>query len=248
MKTKKNEMKIVVAVTLYNSSDIIERTLGSIMSQSYENFVCYITDDLSTDNSIEVVEEFIEDDARFVLIQNKEKRYQGGNYDLICRDTEGVNDEDIVIEVDGDDWLPDREVFQRVIDTYDSGDIWIANGQFKYKNGTQGFTQPVTDFTNIRRGVFTASHLRTWKVFLWRAIKPKDLRDPDGDWWSAACDLIFMWDMLEMAGPEHYKFMNAINYVYNDGNPDNEHKQFMPYINKMNQMAKMKRPRPRLVR
>lgn len=241
-------MKIVVAVTLYNSSDIIERCLGSIMSQSYNNFVCYITDDGSLDGSADVAEEFIDGDDRFIIIRNDTKRYQGGNYDLICRDTEGIDDEDILVEVDGDDWLPDRNVFQRVIDTYNSGDVWIANGRFKYKNGAMGFTQPVTDFDNIRKGVFTASHLRTWKVFLWRAIPPKDLRDPAGNWWTAACDLIFMWDMLEMAGSDHYKFMNDINYVYNDGNPFNEHKHYMGYINNMQKFVRAKKPRKRLVR
>jgi glycosyltransferase involved in cell wall biosynthesis len=200
------------------------------------------------DGSAEEAEEFIEGDDRFVLIRNREKRYQGGNYDLICRDTVGINDEDIMVEVDGDDWLPDRNVFQRVVDTYNGGDVWIANGQFKYKNGAQGFTQPVTDFDNIRKGAFTASHLRTWKIFLWRAIPSTDLRDPAGNWWSAACDLIFMWDMLEMAGPDHYKFMTEVNYVYNDGNPFNEHKQYMGYINTMNEFAKNKAPRKRLVR
>ena len=241
-------MKIVVAVTLYNSIDVIQQCIGSIISQSYSNFVCYITDDLSTDGSSDLVEELIKTDNRFVLVKNSKKRYQGGNYDLICRDTKEVHDEDIVVEVDGDDWLPDRNVFQRVVDTYNSGDIWIANGMFKYMNGNIGFTQPVTDFDNLRKGAFTASHLRTWKVFLWRAMPPETLRDESGEWWSAACDLIFMWDMLEMAGPEHYKFMSDINYVYNDVNPYNEHKQFMPYINKMNNFAKNKQPRNRLIR
>ena len=32
-------MKIVVGVTLYNSADVVEKTLASIMSQSYKNFV-----------------------------------------------------------------------------------------------------------------------------------------------------------------------------------------------------------------
>ena len=107
-------MKIIVGVTLYNSGDVVEKTLGSIMSQTYKNFVCYITDDLSTDNSADIVENFIKGDGRFHLIRNTEKRYQGGNYDLICRDTEGVDDEDVFIEVDGDDWLPDSKVFERV--------------------------------------------------------------------------------------------------------------------------------------
>lgn len=241
-------MKIVVAVTLFNSENIIEKTLSSIQNQKYNNFICYITDDLSTDNSVKVVENFIKNDSRFKLIINKEKRYQGGNYDLICREMLDVFDEDIVVEVDGDDWLPDNEVFDRVIKTYNSGDIWIANGSFVYSHGKMGFSSPVTNLALLRHGPYTASHLRTWKVFLWRSIKPEDLRDQNGNWWTCACDLIFMYDMFEMAGLEHYAFMPEVNYIYNDTNPFNEHKQFMPKIMEMNRYAQNKKPRERLIR
>jgi len=241
-------MKIVVAVTLYNSSDIIERTLGSIMSQSYENFVCYITDDLSTDGAPDVAEEFIEDDDRFILIRNEKKLYQGGNYDLICRDMEGIDDEDILVEVDGDDWLPDRHVFQRVIDNYNSGDIWITNGSFRYKDGRAGFSAAISDFNDVRNKSFVASHLRTWKMFLWRAIKRKDLKTPDGNYWETTGDLSFMFPMLEMAGEEHYLYSPEINYVYNDGNPLNDHKLHMPKVHKYTQYAKTLKRYDRLVR
>jgi len=225
-------MKLIIGVTLYNSGDIVERTLGSIMSQSYKNFICYITDDLSTDNSADIVESFIKDDERFILIRNKEKRYQGGNYDLICRNTEGVNDEDIFVEVDGDDWLPDSNVFQRVVDHYNSGDIWIANGSFRYSNGRMGFSQPVTDISKLRKGSYTASHLRTWKIFLWRNIKIEDLYDDDGYYWTTTGDLSFMYPMLEMSGIKHYKFMSEVNYIYNEQNPLNDHKINMDKVNK----------------
>tara|TARA_Y100000389_G_scaffold132720_1_gene130178 strand:- start:8702 stop:9421 length:720 start_codon:yes stop_codon:yes gene_type:complete len=224
-------MKLVIGVTLYNSGDIVERTLSTIMTQTYKNFVCYITDDLSTDNSADIVENFIKGDDRFHLIRNTKKRYQGGNYDLICRDTEGVDDEDVFIEVDGDDWLPDSKVFGRVVNHYESGDIWIANGCFRYSDGRKGFTQPVKDFQNLRQKSYTASHLRTWKIFLWRNIKIEDLYDGDGYYWTTTGDLSFMYPMLEMSGEEHYKFMNEINYIYNEQNPLNDHKVNMSKVN-----------------
>jgi len=201
------------------------------MTQTYKNFVCYITDDLSTDNSADIVENFIKGDDRFHLIRNTKKRYQGGNYDLICRDTEGVDDEDVFIEVDGDDWLPDSKVFGRVVNHYESGDIWIANGCFRYSDGRKGFTQPVKDFQNLRQKSYTASHLRTWKIFLWRNIKIEDLYDGDGYYWTTTGDLSFMYPMLEMSGEEHYKFMNEINYIYNEQNPLNDHKVNMSKVN-----------------
>jgi glycosyltransferase involved in cell wall biosynthesis len=217
-------MKIVVGVTLYNSGDIVEKTLGSIMSQSYKNFVCYITDDLSTDNSTSIVEDFIKGDDRFFIIRNKNKKYQGGNYDLICRDTEGIDDEDIFVEVDGDDWLPDNKVFERIINHYSDKNIWIANGSFRYSDGRGGFASEVKYFDKLRELPFTASHIRTWKIFLWRNIDIVDLKDDSGEYWSTTGDLSFMYPMLEMSGEEHYKFMNEINYIYNEQNPLNDHK------------------------
>lgn len=241
-------MKIVAIVTLFNSADIIEKCLGTIMGQNHHEFVCYIIDDLSTDNSADVAESFIKDDSRFKLIRNTEKRFQGGNYDLICRDTIGVDDEDIVVEVDGDDWLANGGVFDRVIKNYNSGDIWISNGSFKYSDNRPGFAQPVTNIETLRHGPYTASHLRTWKVFLWRAIRLEDLKDSNGNWWSSACDLIFMYDMFELAGLEHYNFMPDINYIYNEANPLNEHKVYMGNIIKMREISANKIPRERLIR
>ena len=241
-------MKLIIGVTLYNSADIVEKTLGSIMTQTYKNFVCYITDDLSTDNSADVVESFIKDDERFILIRNKEKRYQGGNYDLICRDTEGIDDEDIFVEVDGDDWLPDSNVFQRVVDHYNSGDIWIANGCFRYSDGRKGFSQPVKDFQNLRQKSYTASHLRSWKIFLWRNIKREDLYDDEGFYWTTTGDLSFMYPMLEMSGTEHYKFMSEINYIYNEQNPLNDHKINMNKVNYYNNYVKNKNKYPLLLK
>jgi len=235
-------MKLVIGVTLYNSSDIVERTLASIMSQTYKNFVCYITDDLSTDNSADVVENFIKDDDRFNLIRNTKKRYQGGNYDLICRDTKGVDDEDIFIEVDGDDWLPDSKVFERVVNHYNSGDIWIANGCFKYSDGRSGFSSEIKNFVILRNTSFTASHLRTWKIFLWRNIKIEDLKDGKGNYWETTGDLSFMYPMLEMSGKDHYKFMVEVNYIYNEQNPLNDHKINMGKVNYYVGYAKNKSP------
>jgi len=224
-------MKLIIGVTLYNSGDIVERTLGSIMSQTYKNFVCYITDDLSTDNSADIVENFIKGDDRFHLIRNTKKRYQGGNYDLICRDTEGVDDEDVFIEVDGDDWLPDSKVFERVVNHYESGDIWIANGCFRYSDGRKGFSSEIKSFGNLRNSTFTASHLRTWKIFLWRKIRVKDLKNNNNEYWETTGDLSFMYPMLEMSGKEHYLFMSDINYIYNEQNPLNDHKINMGKVN-----------------
>ena len=212
-----NNPRLIVLTTAYNCQEYIRKCIFSIKNQDYTNFKCYILNDISTDNTVEEAKKVIEDDDRFIIINNIEKRYQTGNYDLILRDSSLVSDEDIVVEVDGDDSLPDSRVFDRVVDYYSDGKTWITYGQFRYTTGQIGLAAPV-DIPSIRTARFTASHLRTWKVWLWNKIKQEDLKI-DGQYAECAGDVFFMFPMLEMAGEEHSKFTNQINYVYNFENP-----------------------------
>lgn len=237
---------MVILTTTYNCENFVEKSLLSIMSQSFSDFKCYITDDLSTDNTINKIENIIKDDDRFILIKNTNKMYQPGNYDQVIRDNQNINDDDICVEVDGDDWLPDRFTLQRISDFYKKSDVWLANGSFKYHDGRPGFAKAPTVFDSVRKQPFTLSHIRTWKAFLWRKIIQDDLKDENGRYWEVAGDLAFMFPMFEMAGEDHYGFMNEINYIYNESNPLNDHKVNMPKVTQIVNKIRNKPPYKKL--
>jgi len=224
---------MIILTTVYNCENYIERCLSTIMSQTFKNFKCYITDDLSTDKSVQLIKEFIKNDPRFILVKNETKLYQPGNYDNILRNFLDIDDKDVVVEIDGDDWLPDSKVLERVNNLYTDENVWIANGSLKYPNGMAGFSSKQENLDNLRNSRFTASHMRTWRVFLWRKIKQDDLKDENGVYWKVTGDLSFMYPMLEMSGEEHYRFMPEINYVYNDTNPLNDHKIDLGLVNEI---------------
>ena len=214
---------MVIVTTLYNAAGYVKSCIHSIMTQTYKDFRCYITDDISTDDSVSIVKELIKDDKRFILIQNQTKHYQPGNYDQVIRNNPTILDNDVIIEIDGDDWLPDANTLQRIHDVYQDDNVWITNGSFVYTNGSKGFSKK-QDLNNLRWSSFSASHMRTWRAFLWRNIKEEDLKDENGIYWKVAGDLAFMFPMLEMSGDEHYRYLPEINYVYNGENPLNDHK------------------------
>lgn len=199
------------------------------MSQRYKDFTCYITDDMSTDNTVSIVRETIKNDSRFILIENQSKLYQPGNYDQIIN-SKNIDDDEICVEVDGDDWLPDSNVFTRINEVYKDKEVWMTSGSFRYHDGRPGFANPPTNFSNVRKQTFTLSHLRTWKSWLWKKIKPEDLRDENNNYWNVAGDLSFMFPMFEMSGEEHYRFLSEINYIYNESNPINDHKVNMSNV------------------
>ena len=224
---------MVIVTTLFNAENYIERCIGSIMGQTHTDFKCYITDDISTDNSVSKVENMIKGDDRFLLIKNKKKMYQPGNYDQVIRNNPNIQDNEIIVEVDGDDWLPDSKTLERINNVYSNPNVWIANGSFKYSTGQPGFSSKQTNFDNLRNVRFTASHIRTWRAFLWRKIDQSDLKDENGEFWKVTGDLSFMYPMLEMSGENRYRFMTDVNYVYNEQNPINDHKVDLKLVNEI---------------
>ena len=199
------------------------------MSQRHKDFTCYITDDVSTDNTVNIVRETIKNDPRFILIENKTKFFQPGNYDQVIT-SRNIDGEEICVEVDGDDWLPDSNVFTRINEVYKNKEVWMTSGSFRYHDGRPGFANPPTNFSNVRKQTFTLSHLRTWKSWLWKKIKHEDLRDKNNNYWNVAGDLSFMFPMFEMSGEKHYRFLSDINYIYNESNPINDHKVNMSNV------------------
>lgn len=215
--------KLIVLTTLFNSEKWISKCIESIKGQTYSSFLCFITDDMSTDRSVHEAQRAIGEDPRFFLVRNLKKLYQAGNYDSVIGSSY-VEDHDICIEVDGDDWLPDRDVFSRVVDAYSDNQTWLTYGQFQYTDGRPGFARKMA-VSGCRQSSFRLTHLRTWKAFLWRSILPPDLHDETGWYAESAGDQFFMFPMFEMATDSHAKFTPEVNYIYNEDNPLNDHKK-----------------------
>jgi glycosyltransferase involved in cell wall biosynthesis len=59
--------QVTIGIPVYNGGRFIVETLQSIKDQSYPHFECHVVNNMSTDNTQELVEAFIKDDNRFFL-------------------------------------------------------------------------------------------------------------------------------------------------------------------------------------
>ena len=64
--------KVSIIVPMYNAEKFIGKTIESVLSQTYENWEMLIMNDVSTDNSLAVVSEFVKKDKRIKIV-NTEK-------------------------------------------------------------------------------------------------------------------------------------------------------------------------------
>lgn len=63
--------KISILIANYNNGKYFRDCYDSIIAQSYENWEAIIVDDCSTDGSVNIIKEIIQNDERFKLYQNE---------------------------------------------------------------------------------------------------------------------------------------------------------------------------------
>jgi len=109
---KKRDYKFGIIVPNYNYEHTIEKCLTSILNQTYKKFEIIFVDDVSTDNSVEIATQLLNNQHK--IIQLKQKRYNGGARN------EGYlhlsDDVDYIYYIDSDDWLYDNKALQKIND------------------------------------------------------------------------------------------------------------------------------------
>jgi len=207
------ESKLVIISPFWNCEQYIEDNINTLKKQTYKNFICYFIDDVSTDNSYERAKKAIGDDQRFVLVKNEYKKFKTKNFIDVIRNNDNINNNDVIVEIDGDDRLIDETVLKKIDSVFKNPDIWICGSRWQDKNG-RSMKYGRANADNPRSNAWNFSHLRTYRAFLFREIKDEDLKF-NGEYFKAACDLGYGMPMLEMSGNEHYYYLDQVTYLYN---------------------------------
>lgn len=125
---------VSIIIPTYNRADLIGNTLDSILVQTYTNWECIVVDDGSTDTTENVVNYYVEKDARFQYYKRPSEYKSGGNgsrnYGFDVSKGEYVN------WFDSDDlMLPDA--LQRKLDAFEENvDFVVANSLNFDEEGT----------------------------------------------------------------------------------------------------------------
>ena len=220
----RNKVHFKIIIPVYNSESWIGRSIKSVLAQEYENYECIICDDISFDSTPEVCKNLIADNDRFRLITNTEKKFALKNiYDGIQLLSPKEND--VIVVLDGDDWLSSRFVLSNLASYYEKEKCWMTYGSFiefptaKIGIEASNYPEEVIKNNSFRDDLWRASHLKTFKASLWNKIDSEDFLDDDGKFYEMTYDQAMMLPMLEMSGPRA-KYIDAVNYVYNVSNPN----------------------------
>lgn len=155
----------------------------------------------------------------------------------------GANDDydDVVVVLDGDDWLAGPHVLAMVADAYRRTGAWMTYGTYvEYPTGLSpdwilDFPPAVVERKTFRAHPFMSSHLRTFKRFLLASVSQEEFCYDDDRGWGPECasgsrffdragaDVAVMLPLLERAGERIVRIPEVL-HVYNIATPLNDYK------------------------
>ena len=216
------ENKFIVISTVYNKEKWVAFNVNSVKQQSYKNFIATYAYDISQDKTIWELYRSISQDERFYIIENQDKDSQISNF-MYCysklKERNLINPDDIIVEVDADDWLLHPFVFDYLNQAYQDPNVWMTYGHYiEYPSGKTGghFHMHLRDDNNVREHPFAYSHLKTYKSWLFDKVPHEYLIDPrTGKYWKTTADFAMCMPMVEMAGKDRIIRFDQPVYVYN---------------------------------
>jgi len=224
------EKPFVVIIPSYNNSAFCEQNLISVLTQNYGNFRIIYIDDCSKDDTVAKVSYLIDHSPlkdKITLVQN---RINLGALKNLYTAIHSCRDDEIVVTVDGDDFLAHAHVLKKLNAVYADENVWMTYGNFlDYPTYRQKplickpIPQNVIRAKSYRKAEWVASHLRTFYAGLFKKISQEHFLY-QGEFLPMGWDLAFMIPMLEMADGR-FRFIDEVLYLYNRSNPINDHKK-----------------------
>lgn len=216
---------LYIVILAYNYQNYIKECIDSVLMQSYNNYKVVIIDDASTDNTNKIIKKNINN--KFRLLTNKSNKGTLYNHIQALANNE-IRDNDIVIHIDGDDKLIDKNTFSIINKAYtDNPDHLVSYGNYITASNNPSICKPwdknITVSNYIAPIGWIFSHLRTFKYKLWKHINKNSFYDKNGEIFSSAGDVAIMKPVLELAGRKRTMYISRPLYYYRDNIPTNDH-------------------------
>ena len=224
-----HEEKFCFIVPSYNTADIVEKNLTSIFSQKNTNWRVIFINDCSEDSTLKKAKEITQqynkmDKVRFISNNKNYKQI----YSRYVGYTKAHPDE-IVIFLDGDDWLAHDNVLDIVQQKYRKGCDMTMGSYKEIKNGVildrlkgnKGYPADVIKNKSFVEYGWVPQHLRTFRAKIIQNIPFSFLLDWDKNFAKVSSDVIeSYWALLHSHGNievindclMYYNIDNSIKY------------------------------------
>ena len=204
-----------------NVGEAATKCIESVYKQTYDRrlFKHLFIDDDSTDNTDSLIRKWLEQHPDHNVEYISQNKRIGGTANTVLGFRMAPSGS-IVLEVNGDDWLPDSEVLNFLNKVYDDPEVWMTYNTFIYSDGrSPEYNHPYPrrvvakgDYRKYEKWV--GQHLHSFRAELFSRLQEETFIDPQtGKYWESADDQAIYLSMFELAG-KHAKHIYRTTYVY----------------------------------
>lgn len=231
-------------IVAFGERHFLERCLLSIKGQIYQNFTCTLIDDCCDGNSADELLQKLDLDTKKFRYIKTQKRFFPLRAREIATDMLQAAPADVIVHLDGDDWLSCPDVLTRLNRIYSKGGVLATYGNTvsltnhkkrnfsEYaplemskqwnmaQNEPQAKIMPFRrlDTTEVAEGwgaaPWCAMHLRTFQYSKWLGLNRKSFFDAAGNYLRCATDAAILIPILDSSNFDSIVFVPDILCTY----------------------------------
>jgi len=206
--------KIIFVTPTYNSSHQLIECYNSLKEQTNPNWSWVILNDMSSDDTLKIANNIVTSDEkqRVQLVNHDHKKFAlKGIYDYL-QQYDKYTDKIIAI-LDGDDCLCNENTVDLILKQYESNPeldaLWTAH---TWDINGMNISRELPGNVNPYQYPWVSSHLKTFKLGIFKKIPRENFLDLEGNWFERGYDQAIYLPILYLA--KDRKFLNEICYLY----------------------------------
>ncbi|KAA0211669.1 MAG: glycosyltransferase family A protein [Ignavibacteriaceae bacterium] len=162
MLISKVKFKVSIILPVFNRKDIVKRSIGSVLNQTFENFELIIVDDGSNDGGSDSLLKLVNDRIRYIKHSNR-------STPLSLNTGISISSGEYITFIDSDDEYKTTHLEQRVRFMTDNPDIDLIHSSAKFIGSTDDMYVPdkndTTKLIHISKCIIGATIFAKRKVF-----------------------------------------------------------------------------------
>jgi glycosyltransferase involved in cell wall biosynthesis len=200
--------------------DYIGFCLDSLRAQTMRRWEAFVTVDPCADDTADRALVARGADSRIDIRVNSERRYAMSNLVHAIRRS-GAGADDLIVVLDGDDWLATDRALERIVAEYQRRDCWMTYGSWITNDPSRAnlsagrWPAYPEGTTRFRETLWLGTAVRSWKKWLWDLVDDRDFRDQQGNYFLVVEDQATMLPMLEMSGTDRARHIPDVLMIYN---------------------------------
>ncbi len=218
--------KLRVFSPSYNSHKFCVNCIDSVASQTMLPYEHFFIDDVSQDDTrdwlsshYERIQNNTKDKYKLTVVLNPSRKWKLLNlYEYVIK----CDPEDVICVLDGDDWLADSSVLEKIWENYQDPNVDYVYTNWKFSHsGEEGISKqiPETDGWNPYSSPWVTSALSTFRAKQFLKIPIINFFRWDYKWFTMGCDQAYVLPILhqimrENEGQRKIKFIDQPLYVY----------------------------------